>query len=50
MNPFSLRKLWRNLRLELMSGIVKLYDDTEARQRMLSLVRPFPTIPCVFVG
>jgi hypothetical protein len=34
----------------VMSGKVKLYDYTEARQIMLSLVRPFPTIPCVFVG
>ena len=49
-DAFSLRKLWRNLRLGVMSGKLKVYDYTEARQRMLSLVRPFPTIPCVFVG
>jgi lipopolysaccharide biosynthesis protein len=49
-DAFRLRRLWRNLRLGVMSGRLKVYDYTEARQRMLSLVRPFPTIPCVFVG
>lgn len=49
-DAFSLRKLLRNLRLGVMSGKLKVYDYTEARQRMLSLVRSFPTIPCVFVG
>jgi lipopolysaccharide biosynthesis protein len=47
---FRLRKLWRNLRLGVMSGTLKVYDYTEARQRMLSVARPFPTIPCVFAG
>ena len=49
-DAFNFRKLWRNLRLGVMSGKLKVYDYSEARQRMLSLVRPFPTIPCVFVG
>ena len=49
-DAFSLRKLWRNLRLGVLSGKLKVYDYTEARQKMLSLLRPFPTIPCVFVG
>ena len=49
-DAFSLRKLWRNLRLGVMSGKLKVYDYTEARQRMSSLLRPFPTIPCVFAG
>jgi hypothetical protein len=49
-DAFSSRKLWRNLRLGVMSGKLKVYDYTEARHRMLSLLRPFPTIPCVFVG
>ena len=49
-DAFSLQKLWRNLRLGVMSGKLKVYDYTEARQRMSSLLRPFPTIPCVFVS
>ena len=49
-DAFSLRKAWRNLRVGVMSAKLKVYDYTEARQRMLSLPRPFPTIPCVFVG
>jgi hypothetical protein len=49
-DAFNLRKLLRNLRLGVISGKLKVYDYMEARQRMLSLVRPFPTIPCVLVG
>lgn len=49
-DAFQLRKLWRNLRLGVMSGKLKVYDYAESRQRMLSLTRPVPTIPCVFVG
>jgi len=49
-DAFSFRKVLRNSRLGVMSGNLKVYDYTEARQRMSSLVRPFPTIPCVFVG
>ena len=49
-DAFSLRKLWRNLRLGVTSGKLKVYDYTEARQRMVSLDRPLPTISCVYVG
>jgi lipopolysaccharide biosynthesis protein len=49
-DAFSFRKLCRNLHVGVRSGKLKVYDYTEARQRMLSLERPFPTIPCVFVG
>jgi lipopolysaccharide biosynthesis protein len=49
-DDLKLRKLWRNLRLGVISRKLKVYDYTEARQRMGSLRRPFPTIPCVFVG
>ncbi len=38
-----------NLRLGVTSGKLKVYDYTEARDRMLSYARPFPTVPCVFV-
>ena len=33
-----------------MSGKLKLYDYTDARDRILALARPFATVPCVFVS
>ena len=48
-DSFSLQKLRRNLRLGVTSGKLKVYDYAEARDRMLSYARPFPTVPCVFV-
>ena len=48
-DAFSLRKLWWNRRFGVRSGKLKIYDYTEARQKMSALLRPFPTIPCVFV-
>jgi hypothetical protein len=47
---FSRRRLLRNLRFELISGKLKLFDDTEWRDRMLTPTRPFPTVPCIFVS
>jgi lipopolysaccharide biosynthesis protein len=49
-DAFSRRRMLRNLRLGVMSGRLKLYDYTEARDRILTLERPFPTVPCVFVS
>jgi lipopolysaccharide biosynthesis protein len=45
-----LRKLLRNLYVGVLSGKLKVYDYTEARKRMVSLVRPDGAIPCIFVG
>jgi len=47
---FSLRKFRRNLSLGIVNGNLKMYDDADARDRISSYVRPFPTVPSVFVG
>jgi len=47
---FSLRRLRRNLRTGIFSGRLRVYDDGEARDRMLRQPSAFPTVPCVFVG
>jgi lipopolysaccharide biosynthesis protein len=44
-----LRRMYWNLRIGAVSPRLKLYDYREARARMNSIARPFPTIPCVFV-
>jgi lipopolysaccharide biosynthesis protein len=46
----SLSKWKRNRALGVRSSSLKLYEDAEARERMLNLHKDFPTIPSVFVG
>jgi lipopolysaccharide biosynthesis protein len=49
-DEFSRGRVLRNLRLGVMSGKLKLYDYTDARDRISALPRPFATVPCVFVS
>jgi lipopolysaccharide biosynthesis protein len=49
-DEFSRGRVLRNLRLGLISGRLKVYDYTDARDRILALARPFATVPCVLVS
>lgn len=49
----AFRRIRRNLntgRAALGSGDLKLYDDAAARRNMNAIPRPFPHLPCVYVG
>ena len=46
----SIARVARNLKLGVLSGRLKLYEDVKARRQMTPCFRGFPQIPCVLVG
>jgi len=46
----SIARFARNLKLGVLSGRLKLYEDVKARRKMTPCFRGFPQIPCVLVG
>jgi hypothetical protein len=49
---FSLARLARNLRMGVMSGMLRLYDDAQSRERMRNQAATYghSAYPCVYVG
>jgi len=49
-DPLALSKLWRNLRIGVLSPRLKIYDYGTARRLMMSRNLDFPVHPSIFVG